>query len=1375
MFRHLIIILCLGLLANGLKAQQRPVSVTFNLTAPTSIYLSDLTAMGSESIKIFINNGDENEPSLDVALNVTIEGGGVSIHSRPDFPYEPITLEVGSQVFTGSDLQQYFDPDHMVLSGISRKDLGLDGRLPEGMYTFCVEVTDYVRRDKVLSAKSCDMAMLHFNNPPTNIYPECGSTIATTSMQNIQFHWQANHDPILPVRYLLDLVEMHDGIGANDALNGAATLMIEDFEVMGTDFNYGPDQPELIPGHTYAYRVKVVSLDDEATFENDGVGEACTFTFGMDELGSIDITAPLPGTSIDTKRRLILAWNGPSNATSDQDIYYRIKMARVQDDQNLDDAINGPLYIDQSTEVVPQHLNWNYILEDSLPMQSKFALQVEAYVADELIAKSEATAISSGAIIDHFYAAGKRVDVLTLDDDKVDLGLSGTGRIQIDKEGTMIPVAFKNLKIGIYESGNILEEGEMISTLNDFKREIDLAEDGDAFLEASHLVLTTEHLMLRGRVAWKLPHALDNGAIPTILTKAYDFIFDEYELEGIPHLENNSLALLEPYGFTLTIDSTSTLNIFQDKGKLLINGSITLPQMVHGKAASAVIIPFVRADNMYLIHTQGTAASMAIYPLEELDIFVKPEEVTIDLSESVSPGNKADNPGWKGVSLTRYSIQLPLDEDASHQISYPGSTWSYAQVANDKAFASVDQQGLDFEWEQIFSEDVAPGVHFNTFPGLVKTWKISIKNNALIEGFHKGSISIPVLGDDRFDYTLPIMQKGFAVGYLDEDLEGLSQTFDVGDEMKEMVLSILTASFADNNRLNMGVRLRWPHLKTDDVAAGEGINASDFRVYGDGAIGFGGPHGQIPVENMATGQIVDMYDIQIDSVGAFATKDQYVFHIHFVIPLGLEISSIDGPPRSQLYSTADHGHEDNHNGTQHNGNHDNPAHDNHGHGAHTGTDGFGWNKEGSTRMTWDYKDNQIKIPNVSFAINGVMQVTTGNLTISNGNDVWGIGFRGNLSLKFFIPAQFEIKAKVMIGKLKDNSTYIFVEGGFGALKSKHLSNAERPWNNELIDDTSGSDDEYSSDSDDGHAEHGHGHEMRKGLSLAPFTFHALRFRGYYNLKMQLNEHHEPELLPTGDGSWGAGFGFEVGIAHKAEISFDGSLNFTGGSLRSMEFETALELELAAVEAEIEGKAILDFHEELYLFEVEADMSKPWCVNAAVELEWHHGELQKIKVGSLEDPVGIYPGPCAAVALQFNGFFLLDPQDVGMGLGAAIKSRIATEWLEIPVVKANIRGAFQMGSRFMVYGSLAREWPPKPKRLGGLIEAYVDLDVESKIENITDKIRIAHALVRGQIEYNFIEKQLSLKAYAELEILGIQASLDIQHKIDMQTAKANVIN
>jgi TANFOR domain-containing protein len=282
----LISLLLLFLVARSAMAQTFPVQASTNIVPPYSTLLADYVAPGSQRLALNIFLADLNRPQLQTRLRLRIEGEGISITTRPSFMPPPLILQGGiPERLTGTDLAEYFLPQNLDFTGITRRQFESTGKLPEGLYRFCFEILEYNRGVKVSNA-ACTMAWLILNDLPLINWPDQGEKLTPQDPQYITFQWTPRHtgspNSAFTTEYDFALVALWPANrNPNDAI--LTTPPIFETTTQSTTLIYGPEATPLVPGRSYAFRVRaraIIGTESYDLFKNQGYSEAIGFVYG---------------------------------------------------------------------------------------------------------------------------------------------------------------------------------------------------------------------------------------------------------------------------------------------------------------------------------------------------------------------------------------------------------------------------------------------------------------------------------------------------------------------------------------------------------------------------------------------------------------------------------------------------------------------------------------------------------------------------------------------------------------------------------------------------------------------------------------------------------------------------------------------------------------------------------------------------------------------------------------------------------------------------------------------------------------------------------------------------------------------------------------
>ncbi len=298
-------------------AQHYPVQGSATLIPPYALRLSDYATATTDRLVVNLLLADVTKAELPVRFRLTITGQNSKLETKPEYIGTAITLQGGIPLrLTTLELAEYFDPNHLTFSGLSKSDFLKTGTLPEGFYTFCLEVYEYHRGVKI-SGSICAPAWLILNDPPLINLPLNGTKLNAFSPQNIVMQWTPRHtgspNSAFTTEYEVKVVEVWPpGRDPNDAI--LSQPPIYETTTTNTTFIYGPDATLLEPGRTYAFRVQakaIAGIEPLDLFKNNGYSQATTFRYG----DACDPPAHITAQS-ESPSRFSLQWEAAPTQTS---------------------------------------------------------------------------------------------------------------------------------------------------------------------------------------------------------------------------------------------------------------------------------------------------------------------------------------------------------------------------------------------------------------------------------------------------------------------------------------------------------------------------------------------------------------------------------------------------------------------------------------------------------------------------------------------------------------------------------------------------------------------------------------------------------------------------------------------------------------------------------------------------------------------------------------------------------------------------------------------------------------------------------------------------------------------------------------------------
>lgn len=286
LMKYTIRLLLVSFLLLFQKSAAQNVIVNVQVLPPYSTYLPDYLNNPSKIVFTLLS-----PQTRDVKIRATITGdNGITVAtSASGSAATPIRL-IANQVkmMNGTNLKRYLDVNSVSVSGINKNDLYRGNGLPEGNYTFCLQVLDY-QTGEPLSQPAPTGCSNPINimqiNPPTLVAPTCEESITGTMPQNMIFTWLPAPGVPVGTQYKLKIVELVPNTrNANEAMNSATTPAFFETTTTAYSFFYGPAQPALKDGRRYAWRVTALnpigsSVTQKSNFQNNGHSEVCSFTY----------------------------------------------------------------------------------------------------------------------------------------------------------------------------------------------------------------------------------------------------------------------------------------------------------------------------------------------------------------------------------------------------------------------------------------------------------------------------------------------------------------------------------------------------------------------------------------------------------------------------------------------------------------------------------------------------------------------------------------------------------------------------------------------------------------------------------------------------------------------------------------------------------------------------------------------------------------------------------------------------------------------------------------------------------------------------------------------------------------------------------------
>lgn len=295
----LALFFCIAFLTTG--AQSSDVIATIQVIPPYSPYLSTYV---DQPNKLLLTLTNISRGPLRVKLWVRMSSdNGVSVTTAASFqPSQAIDLSAGEVKnidFSTPETRDYFDANHVDLTGITKAQLIQNQALPEGNYTVCVRVLDYNSPYTQRSMDACANIPVSYIDPPMAVQPVCGNNVNATTPQNVIFNWTPPATASGAINYEFTLKEVPNTLNPNDVIKNSAFPVL--FNTTQTGANvlvYTNANPVLEDGKKYVWRIRAVDPLNSVQFKNSGFSEACWFKYNSTNTTIFNQTITTPTASI---------------------------------------------------------------------------------------------------------------------------------------------------------------------------------------------------------------------------------------------------------------------------------------------------------------------------------------------------------------------------------------------------------------------------------------------------------------------------------------------------------------------------------------------------------------------------------------------------------------------------------------------------------------------------------------------------------------------------------------------------------------------------------------------------------------------------------------------------------------------------------------------------------------------------------------------------------------------------------------------------------------------------------------------------------------------------------------------------------------------
>jgi len=334
-----------------------PIEANLQLTPPYSVYLSDYPQASTPLIRLNLLLKDQEKFNYQVKLRLRIENiEGLVVKTRPGFVPNPIYLEPNVMAsLTGADMSSYFNLNNLEITGSGSAAVRRSGKLPEGIYTFTIEVLDYTRNQQVSNSAE-SMAWIIMGQPPLPLNPLENEKLEVFDIQRVRLTWAPQHQSLPTmgrIKYRVKVVELPTPqTNSNNAMLSIPPIVNQ--ETYDTWFDLDFNAVTLIPGKHYAWQIIAEDEDGNSRFKNGGKSPVQRFQYGEICVGPTNLKAE----ALDSKR-LKISWDANTGNT-------KYKVRYKEDEEDAEWFSSSEVFVSSTT------LN-------NLKPNTKYLYQIQGY------------------------------------------------------------------------------------------------------------------------------------------------------------------------------------------------------------------------------------------------------------------------------------------------------------------------------------------------------------------------------------------------------------------------------------------------------------------------------------------------------------------------------------------------------------------------------------------------------------------------------------------------------------------------------------------------------------------------------------------------------------------------------------------------------------------------------------------------------------------------------------------------------------------------------------------------------------------------------------------------------------------------------------
>ncbi len=288
-FRPRLVIVCISICFIFIKPvemlcqyeqHEYPIIISVSVTPPFSpnfyTYIEDQDKLSGTA-----TNGSDSSLTLFFGGLFT-NGEGISIYTNIEIPPLNIVTIMPNSTFhlQVNNIQDIFSSSQLVYQGITQEELVETQIVPDGNYYFCIMAYDAETRMPLSAEGQGCSNILTISTPGVAMitHPVCGSIQVPAMPQSVLFAWVPGENTPPNTYYTVKVNEIYPGENKNDAMASSHPAFFGT-TVMMPSYVFGPADPPLVVGKSYAFAIISSEPTENVIFENNGWSEICEFTY----------------------------------------------------------------------------------------------------------------------------------------------------------------------------------------------------------------------------------------------------------------------------------------------------------------------------------------------------------------------------------------------------------------------------------------------------------------------------------------------------------------------------------------------------------------------------------------------------------------------------------------------------------------------------------------------------------------------------------------------------------------------------------------------------------------------------------------------------------------------------------------------------------------------------------------------------------------------------------------------------------------------------------------------------------------------------------------------------------------------------------------